>query len=257
MSTAVMAGYGTHLSRIPKKNLSTIIFRSEFVATFCILGNALSKTSFAITLIRFTSGWMKSVVWFIIITINVSLWLAAAFQWIQCMPVQRVWDRTVPGTCMDIQLLIVLSMVTGSMHCSPFSHPFPPSSACWFGCDSQKSKRRGRKGVRVLTIIHSHCSLFWYGGHHSGVDAMESALGSENYAQRKGSCRYSHEYGCIVGPTHFHPPPNGGLSNRFRIFVAAADNLLSYSAGLTSYVKSAAIPNLASGDFTCKYALCF
>jgi hypothetical protein len=38
-------------------------------------------------------------VWFIIITTNLVLGANATAQWIQCWPVERLWDSTVKGSC--------------------------------------------------------------------------------------------------------------------------------------------------------------
>ena len=51
------------------------------------------------TLLRISNGWVKKFVWFIIITVNIVLGLNATFQWIQCWPVQRLWDINVEGSC--------------------------------------------------------------------------------------------------------------------------------------------------------------
>lgn len=61
---------------------------------------AWSKTSFAITLLRITDGWMKRFVWFIIITVNIVLGVNGVIQWVQCWPVQKLWEPKLHGTCM-------------------------------------------------------------------------------------------------------------------------------------------------------------
>jgi len=45
---------------------------------FSIVSAAWSKTSFAITLLRISDGWTYKFIWFIIISVNLSLGLAAA-----------------------------------------------------------------------------------------------------------------------------------------------------------------------------------
>ena len=50
-------------------------------------------------MLRLTDGWTKKFVWFLIVTINISLGLSALFQWVKCTPIQASWDVTVQGTC--------------------------------------------------------------------------------------------------------------------------------------------------------------
>jgi len=64
-----------------------------------------SKTSFALTLLRLTEGRMKWVIWFIIISMNIAMGLSALFVWVQCTPLPRIWDPTVPGKCWDPHVL--------------------------------------------------------------------------------------------------------------------------------------------------------
>ena len=58
-----------------------------------------SKTSFALTLLRLTEGWMKALIWFIIITTNIAMGLSALFIWVQCTPVQKSWNVFMDCTC--------------------------------------------------------------------------------------------------------------------------------------------------------------
>jgi len=66
---------------------------------FSICSVAWSKTSFAITLLRLTDGWIKRFAWFVIITINTFLGLAALLHWVGCQPLQKAWRPFTPGTC--------------------------------------------------------------------------------------------------------------------------------------------------------------
>ena len=58
---------------------------------------AWSKTSFAVTLLRLSSGMTKAFIWFIIISLNITIIVAALVPWIQCNPIARTWDFTVAG----------------------------------------------------------------------------------------------------------------------------------------------------------------
>lgn len=69
--------------------------------TFFILAAVWSKTSFAVTLLRFTEGYTKIAVWFCIVFMNIAMTLSAIFTWTKCDPPAKTWDPSVPGTCWD------------------------------------------------------------------------------------------------------------------------------------------------------------
>jgi len=87
---------------------------STVAGTFSILAAVLSKTSFAITLLRILNGWMKGFVWFIIISVNIAMGLSALFGWVQCSPVAKVWQIDLPGSCWP----------PNGMSTSPISYPW-------------------------------------------------------------------------------------------------------------------------------------
>ncbi|KAL2837005.1 hypothetical protein BJY01DRAFT_221415 [Aspergillus pseudoustus] len=98
----VSLGFGSHRWTISDENLKTINLYTILVAAFGIISTTTSKTSFALTLHRITtSAWMKYFLIFVIISINISMNLVWIFGFAKCTPVQRVWDKTVPGTCWD------------------------------------------------------------------------------------------------------------------------------------------------------------
>jgi hypothetical protein len=68
-------------------------------ATFTITALGWTKTAFAVTLLRLTTGMTKSFVWFIIISVNITTIVSAAVPWIQCNPIAKTWTPDMPGTC--------------------------------------------------------------------------------------------------------------------------------------------------------------
>ena len=99
MSVCVSLGFGKHIWDINFKDIPPFLFFSSFAGFFSILAAAWSKTSFAITLLRISDGWIKKFVWFAIISVNIALGLSGIFQWAQCMPVQKLWNREIEGKC--------------------------------------------------------------------------------------------------------------------------------------------------------------
>jgi len=80
---------------------------------FGILAVLWSKTSFAITLLRLTEGKTKFFIWFVIVSMNVSLGLLALFTWVQCTPVAKSWNKRLDGTCWDISAVNGYNIFTG------------------------------------------------------------------------------------------------------------------------------------------------
>ena len=99
MSVCVSLGFGKHIWDIDFRNIPPFLFYSTFSGFFSILSAMWSKTSFAITLLRISDGWVKKFVWFAIVSVNISLGLSGILQWAQCMPVQKLWMREIEGRC--------------------------------------------------------------------------------------------------------------------------------------------------------------
>jgi hypothetical protein len=99
------------------RNLEPYLLIANLAGTFSILSACWSKTSFAITILRISTGWTKGVVWFIIITVNASLGVAVAITWAQCTPLEKTWRPTVKGSCWDREVQIQYNIFTASKFC--------------------------------------------------------------------------------------------------------------------------------------------
>jgi len=80
-------------------NMAQLLKVILVAGTFSVTAAIWSKTSFAITLLRLTDGRMKILIWCLIISMNVAMGLSALFPWVQCTPVQKGWNMSIPGTC--------------------------------------------------------------------------------------------------------------------------------------------------------------
>lgn len=98
---AVLRGYGGPFSSIDPTTLVGTVKLGLSSATFAIAATGLSKTSFAMTLLRLTDGRVRQLVLAILIAINVVMGVTGLFVWIQCIPLEKSWDSTVPGACWD------------------------------------------------------------------------------------------------------------------------------------------------------------
>lgn len=106
---AVSKGLGTH-DGSGLNDPSTMQFLIAISITFGSLGAAWSKTSFAITLLRITSRWVKVGLWCIVVTLNIFLVFNAILPYVWCRPAAKGWSPTVHGTCWDRKVTIYYSM---------------------------------------------------------------------------------------------------------------------------------------------------
>jgi hypothetical protein len=58
-----------------------------------------SKTAFCFTLLRVVTRFMKAVVWFVIVSMNLIIALAIVILLAQCRPVEAGWNPFVRGDC--------------------------------------------------------------------------------------------------------------------------------------------------------------
>lgn len=82
--------------------------------TFSVLGAALSKTSFAITLLRLTKGLMRNIIWFAIISMNVILVFNVILQFIWCQPASAAWHSGRNGTCWSRKFIVYYSVAAAA-----------------------------------------------------------------------------------------------------------------------------------------------
>ncbi|KAF2963223.1 hypothetical protein GQX73_g10345 [Xylaria multiplex] len=105
-SVAISLGWGQQPYDIAPKIMPHILLALFISGLFSILAAAISKTSFALTLLRISSGWIKYTIWFAIVTINIAMSLSLIFNWVQCTPVEKNFNFSVPGSCWPRETLI-------------------------------------------------------------------------------------------------------------------------------------------------------
>jgi len=105
-SAAVSLGYGKHIWDMDPTVFPPLILVSNVAGTFSILAALWSKTSFAMTVLRISTGWVRWAVWMIIVSLTVIMGAAAAFEWIKCTPVEKNWNKKLQGTCWPTEVVI-------------------------------------------------------------------------------------------------------------------------------------------------------
>lgn len=103
-----------HLTDIPTDHLSVAIKLLYIGEFFAILAVAISKTSFAVTLLRLAvRPWHSYVIWFIIVSLNTIMLLCGIFQFVQCSPTEKLWNLDVSGACWDPRIQINFAIFAG------------------------------------------------------------------------------------------------------------------------------------------------
>jgi hypothetical protein len=114
-------GYGKHNLFVPFENIPDLALWGNVTLTFVVTMLAWTKTSFAFTLLRFTNDWIKKIVWFIIISMNVLFFWCALVHWIYCKPLNKAWNPFLPGQCWEYKVVVNFDILASGM-LVPASH---------------------------------------------------------------------------------------------------------------------------------------
>ncbi|KAH8900447.1 hypothetical protein GQ53DRAFT_633211 [Thozetella sp. PMI_491] len=107
VSVSIQLGFGKHIWDVPAQNLHTLDILGSVIGTLSLVATALSKTSFALTLLRLPVRNIKWPLWFIIITLNVTSYISAASNWIKCT------EPLTGSFCMTVNAIVVYGMAAG------------------------------------------------------------------------------------------------------------------------------------------------
>ncbi|KAI1267969.1 hypothetical protein F5Y18DRAFT_275663 [Xylariaceae sp. FL1019] len=103
---AIGLGWGRQPWDIQPMHFPDVLLALWISGLFSLLAAASSKTSFALTLLRISNGWVKFIVWFAIITMNIAMGISAIFNWVQCTPIQKVFNVFIAGSCWPRSTLV-------------------------------------------------------------------------------------------------------------------------------------------------------
>lgn len=139
-------GYGLHIWDFDMANMQRIMLPTNVAGTLSVTAAVWSKTSFGITLLHFTDGWIKNVTWFCIISMNVAMFFSALFPWVSCTPVQKAWDLYVEGTCWHPTVVVYYNIFSSAYSAlMDFALALLPWKFLW----SLQMKRREKIGVGI------------------------------------------------------------------------------------------------------------
>ncbi|AEO68368.1 uncharacterized protein THITE_30931, partial [Thermothielavioides terrestris NRRL 8126] len=98
-------GIGMHSQDVDPTKMPMSSLMSYSAGLAAILAAAWSKTSFAITLLRLSDGWLKWFIWFIILSVNIILGVSATIMWTRCWPVAKLWYSDMEGSCSTLDTM--------------------------------------------------------------------------------------------------------------------------------------------------------
>ncbi|KAJ5732462.1 hypothetical protein N7493_003943 [Penicillium malachiteum] len=114
-----------------------------------IFGCVFAKTSFVITLLRIvTRPWQKVTLWFILITMNVLMWLCGICYLAQCRTAAALWNTALlaEAQCWPVNIFENISMVAGAYSgCMDFILAIFP----WFIVWNLQMKKREKLGLII------------------------------------------------------------------------------------------------------------
>jgi len=113
-------GTGRHKGAVPFEDsvkASKLIVIGD---VFVIVGIAVAKTSFCVTLLRLAvRKWYRGVIWFIIVSTNLISWACAILDLASCTNIEKKWNPLAEGTCLDFRPIVYYGYFVGSMAALP------------------------------------------------------------------------------------------------------------------------------------------
>lgn len=156
-SAAASFGLGRHLEYVARNpnNLIKVALLSDIGEVLAILACTLSKTSFAITLLRIVvQRKMKAILWFIIVTMNFVNVLTAILVFAQCKDPRHLWDPAIPSKCWPTHVFTNLSLFVGAYSgAQDFVLAFLPWTILW----KLQMKKKEKFGVCLAMSLGVLC----------------------------------------------------------------------------------------------------
>jgi hypothetical protein len=155
LTYATTLGYGKHIWDIPFDivNIEKTVMAISVGGTLSLTAAIWSKTSFALTLLRLTDGWLKNFIWFCIITTNIAMGLSALFVWVTCKPLEKAWHPFMAGTCWSPDIIVKYNIFSAAYSAlMDLTLAFLPWKLIW----GLQMKRKEKIGVAVAMS----CGIF-------------------------------------------------------------------------------------------------
>jgi len=129
-TVAIKHGMGKHIWDAAVTFTPQIGLISLVISTVSVCSAVWSKTSFAVTILRLVSdARQRAVIWAIIWSMNILMGISALVLWIQCNPIAKGWEVSLPGTCWDPTIGVVIGIIGGGKQVVLLI-PVPPLIPC-------------------------------------------------------------------------------------------------------------------------------
>ena len=157
-------GLGRHLEYIiaeDPENLTKAALLADIGEVFAIMACTLSKTSFAITLLRLVYlPWMKVILWFIIVTMNTANFLTVIFIFAQCKDPRHLWDPDIPSECWPTYVFTNYSLFVGGYSgAQDFILALLPWAILW-NLQIEKKEKYGVAVAMSAGVLYVLCPQF-------------------------------------------------------------------------------------------------
>jgi hypothetical protein len=119
MTYLVSRGYGKHVYEIDHETITYSLLIDRIGVLFFITAAIWSKTSFGLTLVRITTGKLRSTIWILMALMHLAAIITTAMFWLNCQPVQKFWDKNIPGKCWPDDVIIGLAIAGSGIYNSP------------------------------------------------------------------------------------------------------------------------------------------
>ena len=117
ITVSVKYGLASHTAEISQTNFVIMLKFLLIAEVFGLVALATGKTSFAITLLRFSlTRRLQWLMWFTIVSFNLVMAVCTLSVFFWCSPPRKSWDASVPGTCWDHRHQSRYAIFTGGMY---------------------------------------------------------------------------------------------------------------------------------------------
>jgi len=118
ISTAVTTssaahGFGKHKWDLDADSITATTLLQLISSTFSITASAWSKTSFALTMLRLSGPRARHLIWFIIVTVNLTKAVSGGLGWVSCTPLYKAWEPYAEGICWDKRAISNFNLFSG------------------------------------------------------------------------------------------------------------------------------------------------
>lgn len=151
ITASVRYGLGRHVAEVSPSQFVTALKLLLVGEEFATVSLSISKTSFALTLLRLTIvRWQKYLLWFIVVSVNLAFGTCAFVIFFWCSPPSKSWDSSIPGTCWNPRVQSSIAIFVGSY--SAFAD-FLLAGIAWVMIWNLRINKKEKVGVAIAMSL--------------------------------------------------------------------------------------------------------